>query len=708
MFDTQLSGQKDDFDTQLSGQETEFNDAKDKWNDTFNSQFIYKNGGEWADAPAQITDADKLTYWTVANGDGYAVKGSVTLPIAKPVTPVNDDNWFIANAVNVTKMRTDSASQLGLVYFADWSTGMVIPGGAMTAKVAVWHDGQFYSIGTDAGFTSNDFAEDLGKGWFVSAGLLTGTDYLFKSNDAREIGIKFDGSDQTVLLNILAKPGKTIRFFNNDFKFNNETTSDYMSESVSVMFTDTISFAPHTKFIVDESVQFFNNISGNKPAFDLFYDNQIIGGNVLIGKDFRGLLYDVTDRDGAVIGAGKYGIQQRKVKVSSVTTQSQQLTDGDTNSQNFLWDFCRVYSDRVGFWDVEFSDVTIGRGVGYLIIQDTTNNGGWLTGNTFKNILCGGSNGGIYNVGRKANESLFENIVTQGANFTGAVQHRMPMLYNKGFVNKFINFKCFDPIHFYNDKTDFGSNPPYLVFCDDSISSTAESNLIQNLSLSEDYFYRGKYLNLINIAARTRQIGFTFAGQTLNSDAKLKLDVRLVPLVGRISTGKAGVYWKLGEFKNIPKKEQAGTWKMYTTFEDVPEYNTGVTQRFILSYLKNKTGQDGTLSVKCYRIDNNINPESSMRYNDGNSKLQFGSVQTVDASGNLTFEIWCKMETDYDTWIENYFSRVLGASLTFVSAINSDDSLTVLPESSSTIYATKYTEVEPVGYVKAINVAVNQ
>ena len=155
-------------------------------------QYVYKNGGDWGDAPAQITDAEKLTYWTVANGDGYAVKGSVTLPIAKPASPLNDDNWFIANAVNVTKMRTDSASQLGLVYLADWATGLVIPDGAMTAKLAVWHDGQFYSVSNDAGFTSNDFADDLGRGWFVSANLTTQIQQWCSEGDIRGWGAKCD------------------------------------------------------------------------------------------------------------------------------------------------------------------------------------------------------------------------------------------------------------------------------------------------------------------------------------------------------------------------------------------------------------------------------------------------------------------------------------------------------------------------------------
>lgn len=66
------------------------------------------------------------------------------------------------------KFRPDSASQLGLVYLADWVAGLVIPNDAAKDKLAIWHNGQFYSIGTDTGFTSNDFDADLAAGRFVS------------------------------------------------------------------------------------------------------------------------------------------------------------------------------------------------------------------------------------------------------------------------------------------------------------------------------------------------------------------------------------------------------------------------------------------------------------------------------------------------------------------------------------------------------------
>ena len=87
----------------------------------------------------------------------------------------NDDRakFGIANLVNVTQMRIASASQIGYVYDRDYTIGMAIANGGMTAKSAYWHNGQFYSVGTDTGFTSNDFDADLAAGRFISEGLVT-------------------------------------------------------------------------------------------------------------------------------------------------------------------------------------------------------------------------------------------------------------------------------------------------------------------------------------------------------------------------------------------------------------------------------------------------------------------------------------------------------------------------------------------------------
>ena len=124
-------------------------------------------------------------------GDKAVINGRVR---ASNYTPVNPNQLItIANGnkvelfpgpgvfVTTGEMRTDSASQLGGVYEKDYETGDTIPADAMLNKLTYWHNGQFYSVGTDTGFTSNDFAADLAAGRFVSAALTTETairDYI--------------------------------------------------------------------------------------------------------------------------------------------------------------------------------------------------------------------------------------------------------------------------------------------------------------------------------------------------------------------------------------------------------------------------------------------------------------------------------------------------------------------------------------------------
>lgn len=92
------------------------------------------------------------------------------------------------------KTRTDSASQLGGVYEKDYETGDTIPADAMKDKLMYWHNGQLYSVGTDAGFKSNDFDVDLAAGRFVSAEIATKrslstvklSDFDIKERDASE------------------------------------------------------------------------------------------------------------------------------------------------------------------------------------------------------------------------------------------------------------------------------------------------------------------------------------------------------------------------------------------------------------------------------------------------------------------------------------------------------------------------------------------
>lgn len=78
---------------------------------------------------------------------------------------------------------TDMASQIDRVFDRIYETGMVIVIDAMSDKLVVWHNGQFYSVGTDAGFVSNDFDADLAAGRFVDESLTSHQRLLRYSGD---------------------------------------------------------------------------------------------------------------------------------------------------------------------------------------------------------------------------------------------------------------------------------------------------------------------------------------------------------------------------------------------------------------------------------------------------------------------------------------------------------------------------------------------
>ena len=159
-----IYGNQHDIDTKIAG-----------WEVSINSQFIYKNGGAWADAPDQITDEYKLTYWTITRSDGqeegYAVKGSVTLPITKPSSPINDDNWFLATSVNLTQMRTESFKAAGYSYQGQWLPNIQIPAKAERAdNYALWEptSGKIIVPKNDSEFTTGaTFQDDINNNlWF--------------------------------------------------------------------------------------------------------------------------------------------------------------------------------------------------------------------------------------------------------------------------------------------------------------------------------------------------------------------------------------------------------------------------------------------------------------------------------------------------------------------------------------------------------------
>ena len=167
------------------------------------------NSGNWSTVAGQpIEEADRFKGYAYPDGSDniYAVRGSVTLPITRPASPIGDSRFYLASAVNIAKMRTDSASQIDLVYDRDWFSGIVINSGSMTAKKAIWYNGKFYSIGTDNGFTSTDFEADLLDGKFETVEIVTSlkkknyqqlSDFFVKLNLKQDVKICCQGDSLT-------------------------------------------------------------------------------------------------------------------------------------------------------------------------------------------------------------------------------------------------------------------------------------------------------------------------------------------------------------------------------------------------------------------------------------------------------------------------------------------------------------------------------
>lgn len=169
--------------TSIPGWEQKFSDTQDSWNATFGAQFSYKYIKSFADANTageKITEATKLNAYstgTAPNLEWYGLIQSTVIPVGGldiPAAP--DDNWVLVDAVNINLMRTDSASQLDGVYEKDYETGDVIPSDAMKDRLMYWNSGQFYSVGTDTGFTSNDFDADLAAGLFAKEEIVKSVD----------------------------------------------------------------------------------------------------------------------------------------------------------------------------------------------------------------------------------------------------------------------------------------------------------------------------------------------------------------------------------------------------------------------------------------------------------------------------------------------------------------------------------------------------
>lgn len=155
------------------------------------SVFYIDENGNTIQVPQPIllnaTGVPCLKNGTVYSPQVSTQYASITLQNKSGTTIYEHKSWPILN-----QYRKDLASSTGLVYVGEWQPGIVIPDKAMTDKLAYWYDGQLYSVGTDTGFTSNDFNADLSSGKFVSQKILSISELISLTNATpiSELGAK--------------------------------------------------------------------------------------------------------------------------------------------------------------------------------------------------------------------------------------------------------------------------------------------------------------------------------------------------------------------------------------------------------------------------------------------------------------------------------------------------------------------------------------
>lgn len=160
-----------------------FKKMDDAFNSITSSQFIVTNFGNWSTvAGQQIEEADRLKGYMHPDdsGDVYAIKGSVSLPITRPSTPIGDDRFYLASAVNVEKMRSEQFSAAGYSYQGQWLPNISIPAKSSRADgYALWEQlsGKIIVPLKDEAFiTGSTFQDDLNNKYWIVEQLLDTSD----------------------------------------------------------------------------------------------------------------------------------------------------------------------------------------------------------------------------------------------------------------------------------------------------------------------------------------------------------------------------------------------------------------------------------------------------------------------------------------------------------------------------------------------------
>lgn len=100
--------------------------------DSLAMQYTIVNSGNWSVVAGQeITEQDRLKGYEYPDNSNelYAVRGSVMLPITRPSSPIGDNRFYLASAVNEARLKdvTDSVNNLHTKRKAiEWKAGLKV------------------------------------------------------------------------------------------------------------------------------------------------------------------------------------------------------------------------------------------------------------------------------------------------------------------------------------------------------------------------------------------------------------------------------------------------------------------------------------------------------------------------------------------------------------------------------------------------------
>ena len=514
----------------------------------------------------------------------------------------------------------------------------------------------------------------------------------YKVIDARWMGLKSDGSDETVLVQTLANLGKEIYFSKDSDGYVDNPLNEYyfLDTSLSCRITDRITIAPNTRFTFDKTFQFHIDIIDNRDAFKLTESNYIGGGNFYIGKAFQGALFYRTE-DGSI----HYDCD---ILIENVSTQCEYNLPNDQFSANCLWNFCKLFSSTIGFWGVRIYNCRIGRGVRNILEADNTpSSSAWITGVEVKNIHCTGILGGLAILGDECNEFTIDGINAQSTKFRRQLDTPdtneagfYPILNIKGFSHNLSNIKFFDTFVFFNKDTVYDpSADPYFIYVEGTDNSEPTKTTINNLYVSQiHYKENGDYHIYIHKDVIILGTPFTWRDSTYSVYYK-NLE-RYIPLIG---TAFAGIWYiNIGKFK-IPTFETGGTTKHSFSFKDYSTDDSGgYSQEVFVEFIKTLPNTNGDLFLKLA----NYKDDDYIRFDTNRARSTIGYTIERDTGYGDFMNIWVKKTGDTVQFSKSSVYKIDNFTEFFKPSIDEDFQKSVT--NFGYVNAVNPTQTEPAGF----------